>query len=128
VDAKSIETLAASFRERYDYFERMFAEGAIAHLVSDFYTDDAVVEGYGMPPQVGKTAIANAFTAARDAGLSTIKISADAPVAPSGDLAYQFITNDNNFSGKNETHRALIIWRKSQTGWRCEVDFFCPRA
>jgi ketosteroid isomerase-like protein len=120
--------LAGIFRSRYDYFEEMFAKGAIRELVDEFYTDDAVVEGYGMPKQVGKAAITAAFAGARDAGLRTISIKMDEPAQPGDDLAYQFITNDNDFSGRIEVHRALIVWRKTSRGWKCEVDFFCPRS
>jgi ketosteroid isomerase-like protein len=115
-------------RERYDYFERMFEAGAIAELVQEFYTDDAVVDGYGISPQVGKAAITAIFNGAREAGFSRLKIDDGAVAVPSADLAYQFITNDNvPSSGAVEVHRALIVWRKTVQGWKCEVDFFCPR-
>jgi hypothetical protein len=62
------------FRERYDYFEQMFEAGAVAELVQEFYTDGAVVEGYGLLPQVGKAAITAVFKGARESGLSRMKI------------------------------------------------------
>lgn len=115
------------FRERLDYFEHMFEMGAIEELVGNFYTDDAVVEGQGMPPQVGKAEITAAFAGARDAGLSRIKVNADRPAVPGDGLAYQFITNDNIFPHGIEVHRAIIVWRHTIDGWKCEVDFFCHR-
>lgn len=118
---------AGIFRSRFDYFERMFAAGDIGPLVEDFYTEDAVVEGFGMPSQVGKRAITAAFEGARSAGLSEIKIDSSEQPRVSGDLAYQFITNENNFAGQVEIHRALIVWRRTTDGWKCEVDFFCPK-
>lgn len=123
----TVSELERVFRERLDYFERMFEAGAIEELVGDFYTDNAVVEGYGMPPQVGKAAITAAFSGARDAGLARIKVNADRPALPGDGLAYQFITNDNFFSHGIEVHRAIIVWRNTVDGWKCEVDFFCPR-
>lgn len=122
------ERLTKAFRDRYDVFEKMFADGAVRELVDDFYTDDAIVEGHGMPKQKGKEAISKAFLAAKEAGLSTISIRMDEAIASDGDLAYQFITNDNNFAGRVEVHRALVVWRNTPQGWKCEVDFFCPKS
>lgn len=94
--------LAQLFRERYDYFERMFERGEIEVLVNEFYIDNAVVEGYGMAPQVGKAAIAQAFKAARDTAFARIKINMDLPAPSTGDVVYQFITNDNVQRGADD--------------------------
>jgi ketosteroid isomerase-like protein len=121
------QELAKELRARLDYFEEMFAAGDMETLAKNFYTEDAVVEGYGMPPQTGRRAIAAAFDGARSAGLTRIKVDASEAPRASGDLAYQFITNDNDFAGQTEVHRALIVWRRTSDGWMCEVDFFTPR-
>ena len=127
MSADETEALAKELRARLDYFEETFAAGEMETLAENFYTEDAVVEGYGMPPQIGRRAIAAAFDGASSAGLTRIKVdSSEAPRA-SGDLAYQFITNDNDFAGQKEVHRALIVWRRTSDGWMCEVDFFTPR-
>jgi ketosteroid isomerase-like protein len=121
--------LAQLFRERYDYFERMFEQGDIELMVNEFYTDNAVVEGFGMAPQVGKAAIAQAFKAAREGAFARIQIKMDSPAPSTGDVVYQFITNDNvALNGAVDVHRALIVWRHTANGWKCEVDFFCPKA
>lgn len=121
------DALASELRARLDYFEEMFASGDIETLADNFYTEDAVVEGYGMSPQVGRRAIVEAFQGARSAGLSRIKVDSSEPPRASGDMAYQFITNDNDFAGQTEVHRALLVWRRIGDEWLCEVDFFTPR-
>ena len=127
MSADETEALAKELRARLDYFEQRFAAGDLETLAENFYTEDAIVEGYGMPPQIGRRAIAAAFKDVRSAGLSRIKVDFSEAPRISGDLAYQFITNDNDFAGQTEVHRALIIWRRTADGWLCEVDFFTPR-
>lgn len=120
--------LDPDFRSLYDFFEKSFESGNFKELVSEFYTDDAVFEGHEMARLVGKGAILAAFESARAAGLSKIEIDASETPQVSGDLAYHFITNTNHFASGIEIHRALIIWRRTSEGWKCEVDFFCPKA
>lgn len=127
MSADETGALAKELRARLDYFEERFAAGDLETLANNFYTEDAVVEGYGMAPQIGRRAIVAAFEGARSAGLSRIKVDSSEAPRVSGDLAYQFITNDNDFAGQTEVHRALIIWRCTSDGWLCEVDFFTPR-
>ncbi|SLJ87916.1 YybH family protein [Novosphingobium mathurense] len=126
MNANDNASLAKELRDRLDYFEEAFASGDMKALADTFYTEDAVVEGRGMSPQVGRRALAEAFEGARSAGLSRIKVDSSEPPRMSGDLAYQFITNDNDFAGQTEVHRALIVWRRTGDGWMCEVDFFTP--
>ena len=127
MSADETEALAKELRARLDYFEETFAAGEMETLAQNFYTEDAVFEGYGTPPQTGRRAIAAALKAARSAGLTRIKVDSSEAPRGSGDLAYQIITNDNDFAGQTEVHRALIIWRRTSEGWMCEVDFFTPR-
>lgn len=96
--------------------------------MSVFYTEDAVFEGHEMAKLVGKDAILAALEGARAAGLSKIEIDSSETPHVSGDLAYHFITNTNHFANGIQIHRAIIIWRRTSEGWKCEVDFFCPQA
>lgn len=120
--------LEREFRTLYDFFEQSFESGNIKELVARFYTDDAVFEGHGAPRQVGKAALIAALESGRAAGLSRIRIDSSEPAKVSGDLAYQFIANENHFADGIQVYRAIIVWRRTSEGWKCEVDFFCPRA
>ena len=126
-DSNIDRDLTALLRDRLDYFQDMFAAGKIGELVDDFYTDDAVVEGTGMPPIVGKAAIAEGFIAARKV-YESITIEMEPIRYSCADLAYGCITNANKrVEGETEIHRAAIVWRRIGGKWRCQVDFFYIR-
>ena len=116
--------LEAHFRDRLDYFETLFGEDRIAELVDSFYTEDAVVEGPGLPIQRGREAIKAIFGEARK-GYKAIEIAMDPLEHPGSELAYGFITNRNvRNDDVVEVHRAAIVWRKVGDKWLCQTDFF----
>lgn len=116
--------LEAHFQDRLDYFCRMFGEGRVDELVDSFYTDDAVIEGPGLPVQRGRDAIKAIFNEARKT-YKGIEIRMDPLLHPGQDLAYAFITNRNiRNDDVEEIHRAAIVWRKVGDAWLCQTDFF----
>ncbi|MES1985913.1 MAG: nuclear transport factor 2 family protein [Pseudomonadota bacterium] len=117
-------TLEAHFIARLQYFMHMFGEGRINELVDDFYTEDAVIEGPGLPQQTGHEALKAIFSEAAKS-YKAIEISMDRLVHPDVNLAYAFITNRNiRNDDVVEIHRASIVWRKVNDKWLCQTDFF----
>ena len=116
--------LEVHLNDRLAYFCKMFGENRVDELVKNFYTDDAVIEGPGLPVQRGHAAIQAIFGEARKA-YKGIEITMDPLVHPDQTLAYGFITNRNiRNDDVIEIHRAHIVWRKVDDNWLCQTDFF----
>ncbi len=117
-------SLEPYFRDRPDYFETLFGDGRIAELIDSFYTEDAVVEGPGLPIQRGCEAIKAIFGEACRS-YKAIEIAMDPLEHLGSELAYGFITNRNiRNDDVVEIHRAAIVWRKVGDEWLCQTDFF----
>lgn len=120
----AVAELEAHLIQRLAYFCEMFDANRVDELVDNFYTEDAVVEGPGLPVQKGLAAIKAIFGEARKS-YKGIEIAMDPLVHPDENLAYGFITNRNiRNDGEVEIHRAHIVWRKVGDQWRCQTDFF----
>ncbi|MDB5581473.1 MAG: hypothetical protein JWR80_6649 [Bradyrhizobium sp.] len=116
--------VAEQLGERLRCFELMFRAGNVPELVEEFYTDNVVAEGTGVPKQVGKPAISALFCEILK-DYAGIEIAMDDISRPSEDLAYCFITNRNlRRDGSIDIHRATLVWRLVDGKWLCEADFF----
>ena len=111
------------FQAKCDRVARLFSAGLIDELVSIFYATNAVLEGKGLPPQIGIPAIAKTFKDVRTLYRS-MEINLDI-VTIVGTVAYGTQTNFNTrIDGHVENHRGLIIWQNINHDWLVVSDFF----
>ncbi len=113
----------AAFQLKCDLFRQKFERGDIGDMVEFFYAEDAVLEGPGLLPQVGREAIRAIYEDVRH-HCHSIRIQLD-PVVATSELAYGCQTNINlRIDGETEIHRGLMIWRLIKGEWFVIQDFF----
>lgn len=116
-----------TFVEKCGKFSELYRAGRIAEMVAFFYAKDAVLEGPGLAPHVGRGAIEVIFEEVRHA-CGSIDIQLD-PVVITAELAYGCQTNINmRDDGELEIHRGLMIWRRIDDDWFVVHDFFFTKA
>lgn len=104
-------------------FAELFEAGNIGEMVDLFYSEDAVLEGPGTAPQIGREPIKAVFEEVRNS-CSAIRIQLD-PIIIGSELAYGCQTNINTrIDGEVEIHRGLMVWRRVGDEWFVVQDFF----
>ena len=103
--------------------------------IVSFWTEDARFIGPDQPPVVGREALRKMVADGVAAPtFSVVWHSGDVVVTPSGDVGYQFGTNEFTVpgaAGRTDTLRGqfVVVWRKGSDGrWRAAVDTWTPRA
>lgn len=111
------------FQAKCDVVARLFEAGAITELVSMFYAPTAILEGKGLPPQCGLSAITQTYQDVRRL-YPSMRIELD-PVTVVGNVAFGTQKNLNlRIDGQLENHRGLMVWHKIEGEWRIVMDFF----
>jgi ketosteroid isomerase-like protein len=118
-------TINDEIRSLYDLFEEKINAGEIKELVEEFFTEDAIVTGHEAPFIKGKEGLIGMFSHVH----STQKdITIEMVETREGDDSHIYnIANTLGVIRENDAPAALkslCIFRKTDAGLRCEVDFF----
>lgn len=120
-----IENMNDIIGERYRFFNEMFAKGDFAKLINEFYTDDIVLAGEGIPLLKGRP---DAQILLEQMAGSVKDISVDIVMTRqlSGDTVYNFceisaVKRENNEPIK---FKSIVIFRKNSNLWQCEAELF----
>lgn len=114
-------------RERSDVFEKHFAAGDAAALVTDYYVPDAldpVVSAPDAPAVRGRAAITGLF----ELFLKDFSKARQVPhfIRADQNLAYE-VSNSYltpKAGGDEVQFRYVATWRRCEDTWRVEADFF----
>lgn len=112
-----------TFVEKCREFERLYSQGRIEESVERFYAPDAILEGTGLPAQVGRRMIRTLFEDVRNR-YERIELAIDA-FGVSENIAYCRQTNTNYcHDGSIERHKGIMIWNLVDGDWLVKIDLF----
>ena len=112
-------------RSLYNLFEEKINAGEIEMLVDAFFTEDAIATGHEAPYLKGREGLVAMFTQIH-ALQKDVKIEMVETREGDDSLIYNF-ANTRSISRENNMPvalKSLCIFRKIETGLKCEVDFF----
>jgi ketosteroid isomerase-like protein len=121
----SVAKSDGEIRNLYDIFEQIINGGSPAELIGAFFTHDATVAGHMIPVIKGGANIPGFFAQVQQ-GFKDIVIESIETTEGNGDVVYNIANTrmTERASGKASILRSLCIFRQTQQGLRCELDFF----
>jgi len=122
---QATERLTQLLAERYSFFaERFNSLDDIGGMVDEFYTDDVVIAGEGIPLRRGRDAMRVAM---EEAARSQTNIEVDIIEArfAGKDHAYTLcnVRGETRDTEEVVEMKSLVIFRRIDGQWRCAVDF-----
>jgi ketosteroid isomerase-like protein len=112
-------------RERYDQFEKQFAQGDAAALVASYYVRQPFVSAPDTPLLQDHKSIEGLFKGLMET-VAAVRFES-IEIRQSGELAYEvgraFLTMKGEAAAQGQA-RYLVVWRWTAAGWRVEADFF----
>ncbi len=106
------------------------ATGQDLDRILSFWSDDATIFPPGSPALVGKAAIRQfVATGFQTPGFSVTWQTTRLTVSPAGDFAYGVGPNRFTYQGPDgklvtAQGKAVTIWRKEPSGWKCVIDIW----
>jgi ketosteroid isomerase-like protein len=122
-----MDDAARRIREMDQTFIHHVRTGNLDRLVNDFYADDAKVLPPNQPIVIGKAAILDLWRGVLNSGVSDLSLETT-HVEQSGDLAYGTGTYTMTIRAaageKRDSGKYVIVYRRSNDGWKAIVDMF----
>lgn len=122
----SVEEVTHEIRRRSDQFEDHFRNGRARELVRDYYVEDEPrMSAPDVPLMRSHAQIVELFEALIQSFEDCHLFQEEVRV--SGDRAYELggaKVKPRNPEDPAVDCRYLIVWKKSEDGWRVETDFF----
>jgi ketosteroid isomerase-like protein len=120
----TLDAVKAAIRAASDRFEANFSAGDAHALVADYYTAEPMMCAPDMPLIRGRGAIEALFSEIVK-GVSSCRLTQREVKYGGGDLASELGAAQLAMrDGTQAEARYLIVWRKTEEGWRVETDFF----
>lgn len=116
-------------RSLYDLFEEKINAGQIEELVEGFFTEDAIATGHEAPYIKGRQGLVVLFNQVHSIQ-KDVKIEMVETREGDDSLIYN-IANTRSIIREHDAPAALkslCIFRKTEAGLKCEVDFFAMGA